>query len=400
MTADGPGAAAARDLAPHFDLYNPAHGEHLWDVMSYAQQACPVLKTDADDGYFIVTRYDDVRTVAEDPATFSSVEPALRGLPFSTPPVSVDPPDHLDYRRQLNPHFSRTALRRFEPSIRENARAALSGLTAGRPVEFMHDFAVPFIAANVALVVVNDDNVDRMKRATTTVSRITTEGTAQSWQDLYDVSIELLEARVRTDTRDNDVLGAVIDGTVAGRPLTRAEQAGTLVTLLTGGLDTTKAAIGNIIRHLAERPELEERLRDPEWVSEALDEFLRFETPIMFQARTVTKDTTLNNCPLKAGDRLAIHLAAANRDPERFPLPDALDFERAHNPHAAFGLGIHRCIGLHFARMQIEIALEEFLTHATNVRITPGDQVQTATGVVLTHTHLPIVFDRMKTVEQ
>jgi len=90
---------------------------------------------------------------------------------------------------------------------------------------------------------------------------------------------------------------------------------------------------------------------------------------------------------------VAVHYASANRDGARFDHPDQLDFDRERNPHAAFGLGPHRCIGLHFARLQIEIAFSELLSRVTNLRIAPGAEVESAVGVVLTHEHLPVVFD-------
>jgi cytochrome P450 len=163
--------------------------------------------------------------------------------------------------------------------------------------------------------------------------------------------------------------------------------------MFTGGLDTTKAALGNIALHLATDPGLEQRLRDPEWIKADLDEFLRYESPIMFMARTVTRDTELGGCPLKPGDRVAVHYASANRDESRFDHADQLNFGRERNPHAAFGLGPHRCIGMHFARLQIEVAVGELLSRVTNLRIPDDSHVETAVGIVLSPEHLPVVFD-------
>jgi cytochrome P450 len=184
-----------------------------------------------------------------------------------------------------------------------------------------------------------------------------------------------------------------VNGTVQERPLTLEEQVGATMIMFTGGLDTTKAALGNIALHLAEEPGLEQRLRDPDWIKADLDEFLRYESPIMFMARTVTRDTELGGCPLKPGDRVAVHYASANRDESRFEHADQLDFGRERNPHAAFGLGPHRCIGMHFARLQIEIAFGELLSRVTNLRIPDGTHVETAVGIVLSPEHLPVVFD-------
>ncbi len=207
------------------------------------------------------------------------------------------------------------------------------------------------------------------------------------------IAEEFLKERQAKDRDRDDVLNAIVNATVEGRPLATDEQVGVVVVLLLGGLDTTKATLGNMLRHMMANPTLEERFRDREWVSANVDEFLRFETPVMFQARTVTRDTTLNGCPLKAGDRIALHFASANRDESRFPDAASLRFDRQRNPHAAFGLGVHRCIGLHFARLQIEIAFVTLLSRLTNFRVAAGDHVEMAKGVVLTPERLPVEFD-------
>jgi cytochrome P450 len=393
LTGFDPATAPIEQLAPHFDLYDPAHGERLWDVLDYARDQCPVLRTDATPGYYIVARYDDVRTVAEDPATYSSAEPGLLGTPIRMPPVTEDPPTHAEYRRQLNPLFARTALAKFEAGMRADAATLVKAASATGRMEFMNDFAIAITARNLAKVVLDEHDEDRLHRAVEAVSRISSEGTPEAFMDTAAIAGEFLSDRAADVSGQNDVLSAIVTATVEGRPLTMEEQVGVVVVLFLGGLDTTKATLGNMMRHLIEQPALEAQFRDTAWRNENLDEFLRYETPVTFQARTVTHDTELNGCPLKAGDRIALHFASANRDPERFQNPADLVFDRGGNPHAAFGLGIHRCIGLHFARMQIEIAWDALLDQLTNFRLVPGEHVEMARGVVLTPERLPIEFD-------
>src|ERR1700758_5387662 len=352
---DDPAALEVEDLAPHLDLFDPSHSERLWEVLAYARSACPVLRTDADEGYYIVTRYDDLRTVLEDPETYSSVQAGLRGVPIPMPPLTEDPPRHIEYRRTLNKYLSRSFLSKFTGDIRDTARELLDKLVPSGQFDFMTDYAVPFTSRNLARVILDDGNAERIQRAISIATRISGDGEAEAFFEIAALAEELLRDRAASGSQRDDVLSAIAGGTVQGRPLTMEEQVGATTILFTGGLDTTKAALGNIARHLAEHPALEQRLRDPEWIKGDLDEFLRYESPIMFMARTVTRDTELDGCPLKAGDRVAVHYASANRDAARFDHPDELDFDRARNPHAAFGLGPHRCIGLHFARLQIEV---------------------------------------------
>ena len=390
---DDPAALEVEDLAPHLDLFNPSHSERLWEVLSYARTACPVLKTDADEGYYIITRYDDLRTVLEDPGTYSSVQAGLRGVPLPMPPLTEDPPRHIEYRRALNKYLSRSFLGRYASDVRDTARTLLDDLVPRGRFDFMTDYAIPFTSRNLARVILDDSNAERIQRAIAIATRISSEGDPQAFFDMAALAEEFLRDRAASGSQRDDVLSAIVNGTVEGRPLTLQEQVGATMIMFTGGLDTTKAALGNIACHLAEDPTLEQRLRDPEWIKADLDEFLRYESPITFMARTVTRDTELGGCPLKPGDRVAVHYASANRDESRFEHADRLDFDRRRNPHAAFGLGPHRCIGMHFARLQIEVAFGELLSRVTNLRIPQDAQVQTAVGIVLSPEHLPVTFD-------
>jgi len=390
---DDPAALEVEDLAPHLDLFDPSHSERLWEVLSYARTACPVLKTDADEGYYIITRYDDLRTVLEDPGTYSSVQAGLRGVPLPMPPLTEDPPRHIEYRRALNKYLSRSFLGRYAADVRDTARTLLDNLVPRGRFDFMTDYAIPFTSRNLARVILDDSNAERIQRAIAIATRISSEGDPQAFFDMAALAEEFLRDRADSGSQRDDVLSAIVNGTVEGRPLTLQEQVGATMIMFTGGLDTTKAALGNIAGHLAGDATLEQRLRDPEWIKADLDEFLRYESPITFMARTVTRDTELGGCALKPGDRVAVHYASANRDESRFEHADRLDFGRQRNPHAAFGLGPHRCIGMHFARLQIETAFSELLSRVTNLRIPEDGHVQTAVGIVLSPEHLPVAFD-------
>jgi cytochrome P450 len=385
---------SAADLIDHLDLFDPEHQKRRWEILKYARQStCPVIKTDADEGYFIITSYDDLRTVANDPETFSNVEPALRGVPVKLPPISEDPPIHAEFRKLLNPYFSRSFLLRYEQEMREAARKLLDQVVPRGRMEFMTDFALPYTAANLSRVILDEKDEERIARARQASMRISTENTQEAFVDLTEVAAEFLQARKESGLRGDDVLSAIVHGEVSGRPLTLEEQIGTCATLFIGGLDTVRASLGNITRWITENPEIETRLGDPEWIKGDLDEFLRLESPITFLARTVTRETEVSGRPMKAGDRVALHYASANRDERQFAESEELDFDRDSNPHVAFGVGIHRCLGLHFARLQIGIAFEEILGRIANIRLAPGGSVEMANGVILAPETLPIEFD-------
>lgn len=384
---------AISDAAGHVDLFDPDQSPPALEVLAYAREHCTLLRTDADAGYYIAARYEDVRSMAVDTDAFSSVEAGLRGIPIPMPPLTVDPPVHSEYRRQLNPYLSRAYLSRYEDDVRQIAQDMLDRLVPAGRMDFMTDFAGPFTARALSRVILDDNNEERVDRAAVITRGIATENSAQAFFDMAALAEELLRERASVGNDRDDVLTAIVRATVEGRPLTMEEQVGFTAVLMNGGLDTTKGAMGNIILRVAADPALEERLRDPSWMKADLDEFLRLDSPIQFMARTVMKETELGGCPLKEGDRIAIHFASANRDPDKFERPDELAFDRAHNPHVAFGVGPHRCIGIHFAKMQMEIGFAELLRRVTNIRIPADAEPEMSSGVVVGPERLPIEFD-------
>src|SRR5258706_6292744 len=208
-------------LVYHLDLFDPAHHERVWEVLKYARESeCPVIKTDADQGYFMVTTYNDLLDAAKDPEPLSPVEPALRGVPVRLPPISEDPPIHADFRKLLNPYFSRAYLLRYEQSMRDTARELLEPVLPNGRMEFMNDFALPFTAANLSRVILDEKDKDRMARAKDASVRISRENTQQAFIDLAEVAGEFLAERKASGIESDDLLSAIVNGSVEGRPLT------------------------------------------------------------------------------------------------------------------------------------------------------------------------------------
>lgn len=383
------------DILARVDLFAEDQREHLLDAFTEARTRCPVLHTDTDGGYYVVTRYEDVRTVCQHPELFSSREPALRGAPVRVIPIDTDPPDHRLYRRFLNDYFSRPYLARYEQQMRDIAREAIAAFVDKGEFDAVADYSIPFSAGSLAKIVFATDNKELVAQGVAAVKRVATESTPAAFQALAALAMQAM-AEVDTSAGDReDVLAALVTETVNDRPLTVEERLGIITVLLLGGLDTTRGAIANITYHLATRPDVEAILRRPDWWSDgALDEFLRYEPTVAFMARTVTQDTDLLGVPLKAGDRLAIHFYSANRDESQFEHAEELVFDRPANPHLAFGSGIHKCLGIHFARMQLSIAFEELLARTTNFRLQPGD-ITRQTGIPLNSPNaLHATFDR------
>lgn len=225
------------------------------------------------------------------------------------------------------------------------------------------------------------------------VSKGSFEDSSRSFRALQDAVDELLGTLDDREDRD-DVLNAVLRGTVAGRPLTHDEQVGTIMQLLLGGLKTTVAAIGHIVASIACHEVPEDRLRQPDWSASYLDEFLRYESPVKMIARTVTREVTIGGRQLGAGDMVAVMLPSANRDDAMFEHPDELDLARRNNPHLAFGLGVHRCIGSNLARLEIATAIDALLARVRNIDLVPGTVLsRTPSASELSWEAVPVQFD-------
>ncbi len=387
----GPG-----ELLPHYNMWDAEHEKRKWDVFAYARRHCPVAHTDADGGnQYVVTRYEDVRAVLEDPSTYSSTGVAPRPSPVPLNPLDADPPFQPDLRKILNPLFSRTFLSKFEPDMRASAAALVGSFLDRGRVELISEFAGPFVGASLAKIVFDEQDSSKMLKAVDIVTTAGMEATDESFFNLAVLAAEYLTERDENPVERDDVLNAITTGTVLdGRLLTEDERLGVVTVLFLGGLDTTRGGIGSIAFHLAQRPELEERLRNPRWIRQDMDEFLRLESPVGCLGRRVMKDVTLGGVDLKPGDQLLVRFDSANRDDDKFPNASELNFDTPRGGHAAFGLGIHRCLGVHLARIQIAIAFDELLKRVTNLRLAADPAaVRWAPGIANGPERLDLEFD-------
>jgi len=378
-------------------MWDPEHEAQKWEVFAHARQKCPVAHTDADGGgQYVVTRYEDVRTVLEDPYTYSSTGVAPRPSPVALNPLDADPPLQPDLRKILNPLFSRTFLMKFEPQMRKNAAALVDGWIERGRVEMITEYAAPFVGGALAQIVFDEQDHTKMQAAIDIVTATAIEGSDEAFFNLAVLAGEYIAEREENPVERNDVLNAITTGTVlGGRPLNEDERLGVVTVLFLGGLDTTRGAIGAIAYHLARRPELEERLRDPRWIRQDMDEFIRLDSPVGCLGRRAMKDVELGGVEIKEGEQLLVRFDSANRDDAKFPNASELEFDTPRSGHAGFGLGIHRCLGAHLARIQITIAFDELLKRVTSLRFADGtaDDVHWAPGIANGPEKLDLTFD-------
>jgi cytochrome P450 len=196
----------------------------------------------------------------------------------------------------------------------------------------------------------------------------------------------------RRASPDDDLIGYLVNVRIEDRPLTDEHINGTLRLLLIAGIDTTWSAIGSCLWHLAQHAEDRRRLRaEPGLMNSAVEEFLRAYAPVTM-AREVVKETQIAGCTFKPGHMVLLSFPAANRDPAVFPEADRVMIDRAQNRHAAFGLGIHRCVGSNLARMEIRVALAEWLARIPEFRLDPDSPVAWSKGTVRGPRELPLLL--------
>jgi cytochrome P450 len=213
----------------------------------------------------------------------------------------------------------------------------------------------------------------------------------QAVGEMTDYFAAHIEARKRRPT--DDLISTLMNAKDRnGQPLEDSHVLGSLRLLLIAGIDTTWSAIGASLWHLARTPADRERLvREPQLVPTAVEELLRAYSPVTM-AREVMKETTVAGCPMKPGNMVLLSFPAANRDPSVFPDADRVVIDRKSNPHAAFGLGIHRCVGSNLARMEMTVALQEWLKRIPDFRLDPEGSVAWSEGTVRGPRQLPILF--------
>lgn len=376
----------------HYSIYDDEIAQRLGQFYAAARQQCPIISTDADGGYSILTRYDDIKTALADPQTFSSSWGVPNGK--KEPPIIVDPPTHRDYRLLLNRFFSYRSLEPQQARIREIANRRIDTWIDKGEVEFVREFAGSFTATVLAEIIFNDTDSSWTYELQKMMEDVATKGDhVSSYALARQVAKDKIEARLASGVRKDDVLDAVLHGTIEDRPLTQAEREGTLITLFGGGLDTTKASLTGIMLHTARVPELEDRLRNINWEDPTLDEFIRELSPVSGFGRIATTDTRLGGYDIAAGTKFMISFFSANHDETKFPNPDQLDFNR-DSKHVGFGYGIHRCIGMQLAKLQIGIGLQELFKRITNVRLA-DDEIVYCAGLPRFVRNLRLSFDRV-----
>jgi cytochrome P450 len=354
-----------------FDPYDPALTEPtVWAAYAAARAAGPVVRSPARGGFWLATRYDDVRAALRDPATYSSA--SGHRLPVNGTqraiPIDFDPPLHTSYRRLMTEALSPARVRQLTPFLERTVRELVAEFAAAGGGDFVRAVALPLpLQVLTEVVGFSAGTVQQFRELTEDMwSRLATEDETVDFaaidRRIHDLMHhELAEHRT---ARPDDFVTRLLDAEVDGRVLEPEEQAGILATFAVAGHETTMNSAGSLVHLLAEHPDLQDRLRaDPTLAPRYVEEMVRLRSPAQGAARRTACPADLGGTHLAEGDAVLLALAAANRDPARFPDPDRFAPDRDTRGHLGFGWGIHQCLGAPLARAELAILLTTLCAH-------------------------------------
>ncbi|MCB2044607.1 MAG: cytochrome P450 [Novosphingobium sp.] len=343
---------------------------------------------------WIVRRVEDLRKIYFDTETFSSKDfspfAKLIGDTWTNLPVEIDPPNHAKYRAFINPLFTPSAMAKLEDRIRGYAVEYIEGFCERGECEFMADFAFEFpIKVFLELMDFPLSNTRQfLEWETGLLHSLDMATIAEATRNVVGFLRDEIEDRRRNPR--GDIISYALGVEVDGRKLNEDELVGFAFNLFIGGLDTVSTNMGLQFLHLARNPQHQQLLKDdPRQIPHAIDEMMRAYAAVT-TFRTCTRETEFNGVKMMPGDKVAMSTTLAGRDPQEFPEPGEVRFDR--NPrHVSFGFGPHMCVGMHLAKREMRIAIEEFVNRIPQFGLRPGHAVEYHLGMIQPVT-LPLVW--------
>jgi cytochrome P450 len=361
-----------------WDPVGPAATADPMAVQQRLRETCPVAWTNGvGEGFWAITRWDDVAQAARDTETFSSAGKPRFGGKLS-PPIEVDRPEHTAWRRLIAPYFGKHGLSALEPIARRSVGDLLEPLLDAGRGDFAEAFTYPLPAMVLCgLLRLPLDDAASIKAWSEQVYAAMEErgndpvALSAAESALQQYGHELVEDRLAMGlSPDEDLVTGLIARQVDGQNLTTHEIVAMIRLLLSAGHNSTTSSLGVGILRLAEDPDRQQLLSErPELLPKAIDEFLRHESPVMATKRVATKDVHFNGREIREGEEVFLVWGSANRDPRHYDNPEACQVDRDAGDNVAFGRGIHRCVGMPLALMEIRVALEELLARTSSIEL-------------------------------
>ncbi|ORA19906.1 cytochrome P450 [Mycobacterium arosiense] len=388
-------------VAENFDHHSPEFRESAHEMLAAMRSRCPVAHSGQHGGFWALLDYGSVFDAARDDDLFNSypsVGVPASGAPFPILPIESDPPQTQKLRQVTIKAFSPAQVEALRPRARRMARQMVNVFIERGHCDIVGELTTPMPAKLILVMLGFDESkylqwvhwVHSMVHDRTHDEEKAGAAVMEMFGEIYK---NMTERRESGDLGD-DIFGRILGGQVDGVPLDDTQILMYTVLMMLGGMDTTSGLTGNVLFELAERPELRQQLIDhPDLIKTATDEFLRHCTPTLGLARTVSRDAEFHGSQLRAGDRAILMWGAANRDPAVFEDPDAIRLDRENSQkHMAFGVGIHRCLGSHLARVMFQEMLGEVVERLPDYRLDGTPKRFEDAGEVWAVRELPIAF--------
>ena len=388
------------DWATDFSHLEPEWSADPYPIQDDLRQRCPIAHTRRFGGAWLPTRYADVAAIAYDTEHFSSrsiiasnFRPPRDLAPVGgSPPISSDPPFHHDARKLLLPAFTRKAVGQQEPATRAFCHSLIDRFGELDVVDAAADYAqhIPMRVIADMLGFPAEDGPQFREFVEDLLEGINLPPDERVGRVSRLFEYLLGQVHDHLDQPRDDLTSYLLNAEIFGQKLDPSHVVGTMALLLIAGIDTTWSAIGASLWHLAKTPADRRRLvAGPGLLPAAIEEFLRAYAPVTM-ARLVKEDVHWRGADMKADDWILLSFPAANRDPAQFDRAGEVVIDREVNRHAAFGLGIHRCVGSHLARMELRVALEVWLERMGEFSLADPAAVTWAAGQIRGPRTLPL----------
>jgi cytochrome P450 len=361
----------------------------------------PVVLLDGDVRQvrtWMLLKYAQVDAALRDPATFSSQQPGAGSVAPMLVMISDDPPRHTRFRRIVGKAFTARRIAELEPWIKTVAEHLLDEIGSGVSADAVGAFTMPLPVQVIArmLGIPGEDQAAFRRWSDSLVAfnggDFTPAERVKNGMEMMDYFRKIVAAR--REKSGSDLISAVVEAEVDGERLEEWEVLGFCTLLLVAGNETTTNLMSNMLNILVDRPEAWRRLRDDRLLVEsAIEETLRYDSPVQMLTRRVTRDIEIDGQKIREGEAVAVAFAAANRDPAAFPDPDTFLLDRDMSRHLGFGAGIHYCLGAPLARMEATIMLNAMLDRYSSIaRGNEAPQRQRATNLLYGFRKLPLKF--------
>ncbi len=390
------------DWTSDFDVLDDAYVRNPFPRWDELRRTCPIAHTDRRGRAWLPTTYADVTAMAKDIDHFSSANTSVIDsvdeeetpiLTYGLPPITSDPPLHTWTRRLLLPWFSHARVASYEPMTRSLCRSLIDAHVDTGRADAAADYAQQIPVRVIGSILGIPEELSETFTGWVRDALEFADDPERVQRGMFGIGYYLWDRiNERRQTDGDDLLTYLLHAEVDGGSVDDMIVLGMAILTMIAGIDTTWSAIGSSLWHLATHDADRAMLvADPGLVDTAVEELLRAYAPVTM-ARIVTTDVEFNGCPMRQGDKLLLNFPAANRDPAVFDRADEVLLDRRENRHVAFGSGIHRCAGSNLARMELRVALEEWLARVPVFHLAEGAEVVWAGGQVRGPRRLDVVF--------